>query len=62
MNVWLGKLTALDMTPLCLLGRKTSTQTNKQTTQCLEKRLKQDPDTCIWPTIWDHCLDNLIKF
>ena len=26
-NIWLGKLTALDMTPL---GRKTSTQTNKQ--------------------------------
>ena len=30
-NVWLGKLTALDMTPLGWLGRKTSTQTNKQT-------------------------------
>ena len=29
-NVWLGKLTALDMTPLGWLGRKTSTQTNKQ--------------------------------
>ena len=28
-NVWLGKLTALDMTPLCWLGRTTSTQTNK---------------------------------
>ena len=27
-NVWLGKLTALDMTPLGWLGRKTSTQTN----------------------------------
>ena len=27
-NVWLGKLTALDMTPLGCLGRKTSTQTN----------------------------------
>ena len=26
-NVWLGKLTALDMTPLGWLGRKTSTQT-----------------------------------
>ena len=26
-NVWLGKLTALDMTPLSWLGRKTSTQT-----------------------------------
>ena len=26
-NVWLGKLTALDMTPLGCLGRKTSTQT-----------------------------------
>ena len=28
-NVWLGKLTALNMTPLGWLGRKTSTQTNK---------------------------------
>ena len=27
-NVWLGKLTALDMTPLGWLGPKTSTQTN----------------------------------
>ena len=27
-NVWLGKLTALDMTPLGWLGHKTSTQTN----------------------------------
>ena len=27
--MWLGKLTVLDMTPLCWLGRKTSTQTNK---------------------------------
>ena len=29
-NVWLGKLTELDMTQLGWLGRKTSTQTNKQ--------------------------------
>ena len=28
-NVWLGKLTVLDMTPLGWLGRKTSTQTSK---------------------------------
>ena len=28
-NMWLGKLTALDMTPLGWLGRKTSAQTNK---------------------------------
>ena len=28
-NVWLGKLTMLDMTPLGWLGHKTSTQTNK---------------------------------
>ena len=28
-KLWLGKLTALDMTPLGWLGRKTSTQTNK---------------------------------
>ena len=27
-KVWLGKLTALDMTPLCWLGHKTSTQIN----------------------------------
>ena len=32
-NVWLGKLTALDMNPLGWLGRKTSTQTNKPYTQ-----------------------------
>ena len=29
-NVWLGKLTALDMTPLGWLGRKTSTQTKTE--------------------------------
>ena len=29
LNVWLGKLTVLDMTPLGWLGRKTSTQTNQ---------------------------------
>ena len=29
-KVWLGKLTVFDMTPLGLLGRKTSIQTNKQ--------------------------------
>ena len=28
-NVWLGKLTTLDMTPFGSLGRKTSTQTNE---------------------------------
>ena len=28
-NMWLGKLTALDMTSLGWLGRKTSTQTNR---------------------------------
>ena len=31
-NVWLSKLTALDMTPLGWLGRKTSLQTNKHDT------------------------------
>ena len=30
-NVWLGKLTALDMTPLGWLSRKTSTQKKKKT-------------------------------
>ena len=34
-NVWLGKLTALDMTPLGGLGRKTSTQTNNFVFVCL---------------------------
>ena len=29
-NVWLGKLTVLDRTPLGCMGRETSTQTNKQ--------------------------------
>ena len=29
MNVWLGKLTVLNMTSLGWLGHKTSTQTNK---------------------------------
>ena len=29
-NVWLGKLTALDMTPMGWLGRKTLTQTNPE--------------------------------
>ena len=34
-NVWLGKLTTLDMTPLGWLGRKTSTQTiNYQVIAC----------------------------
>ena len=33
-NVWLGKLTVLDMTPLGWLGRKTSTQTNKTQIRC----------------------------
>ena len=33
-NVWLGKLTTLDMTPLGWLGRKTSTQTNWWKKKC----------------------------
>ena len=32
-KVWLGKLTALDMTPLGWLGRKTSTQTRRSRVQ-----------------------------
>ena len=36
-NVWLGKLTALVMTPLGWLGSKTSTQTNKSTMLCCIK-------------------------
>ena len=35
-NVWLGKLTALDMTPLGWLGRKTSTQTNNTYSNILD--------------------------
>ena len=38
-NVWLAKLTALDMTPLGWLGRKTSTQTNKHTQHSCEVNL-----------------------
>ena len=37
--VWLGKLTALDMTPLGWLGRKTSAQTNKVTMTFSTKKL-----------------------
>ena len=37
-NVWLGKLTALDMTPLGWLGRKTPTQTNNYMIHNLEER------------------------
>ena len=36
-NVWLGKLTALDMTPLGWLGHKTSTQTLNSPLHRLEK-------------------------
>ena len=47
-NVWLGKLTKLDMTPLGWLGRKTSTQTGM-----LQQCYRQDfinPFTCVtWP-------------
>ena len=39
-NVWLGKLTALDMTPLGWLGHKTSTQTNKYS-KCIRGLLYQ---------------------
>ena len=40
-NVWLGKLTALDMTPLGWLGRKTST--SKQTCRKSEKSKAPSP-------------------
>ena len=42
-NVWLGKLTALDMTPL---GRKTSTQTNKTITHTFVEKWKYSK-TCL---------------
>ena len=41
-NVWLGKLTALDMTPLGWLGRKTSTQT------------KATPPTVLYHSHWNY--------
>ena len=60
-NVWLGKLTALDMTPLGWLGHKTSAQTNLQT--YIGKKLKKS--SCLklqglglWylvSSIWQGC-------
>ena len=55
-NVWLGKLTALDMTPLGWLGRKTSTQTNKQ-------RLMLQLGNKKWASFWERgilesCIQN----
>ena len=41
-NVWLGKLTTLDMTPLGWLGRKTSTQTNYICRHSRSNREEQD--------------------
>ena len=48
-NVWLGKLTALDMTPLGWLGRKTSTQTNI----LINKVIKEAKTwyTCLYSTL-----------
>ena len=44
--VWLGKLTALDMTPLGWLGHKTSTQTNKQWVKAkFHTKLLKDTET-----------------
>ena len=50
-KVWLDKLTALDMTPLGWLGRKTATQTkNKLYIEALERRWTEhvfaDLDIC----------------
>ena len=48
-NVWLGKLTALDMTPLGWLGRKTSTQTNTvQKLWCWKLRVNTYCLTSYW--------------
>ena len=55
-NVWLSKLTALDMTPLGWLGCKTSTQTNKRLAfgsfpkSCsgLPELRDKSPDWCIY--------------
>ena len=41
-NVWLGKLTALDMTPLGWLGRKTSTQTQSNKTDFVDQTIFDD--------------------
>ena len=45
-NVWLGKLTALDMTPLGWLGRKTSTQTNHFISLILAPKLAFSRSVC----------------
>ena len=45
-NVWLGKLTTLDMTPLGWLGRKTSTQTNHFISLILAPKLAFSRSIC----------------
>ena len=47
--MWLGKLTALDMTPLGWLGRKTSTQTNKIFPWTVVKTSALPPQTDLTP-------------
>ena len=50
-NVWLGKLTMLDMTPLGWLGRKTSTQTNKH--GCITNRVYTlNPNNGVIKRLW----------
>ena len=55
-NVWLGKLTALDMTPLGWLGRKTSTQTKTSDFALYLEYYLLDKchtwDTSMWPNEW----------
>ena len=46
----LGKLTALDMTPLGWLGRKTSTQTKKKKKKKKKKKTSYRADTILWQT------------
>ena len=58
-NVWLGKLTALDMTPLGWLGHKTSTQTNKDADIGLDKSGYQINSFLI--SRWKHMLWVLIR-
>ena len=48
-DVWLGKLTMLDMSPLGWLGRKTSTQTNRMNGNLLSVSTNREcPDQTVW--------------
>ena len=51
-NVWLGKLTALDMTPLGWLGRKISTQTKLITYSIL---VSKNTDALVFTQMYFYC-------